>query len=175
MPFSMGEIRMKTFGILLLSVIPLLLSLRAGEEIRLASRQRSAFLKLLTQMRFQIENFSRDQKEIFNDFDSPVLRKTPFYEELQNRLETEASGAFGYAWKRYGEQFSFDPESRELLDRLAEHFGFLEKEAQLFELGCVINHLEKNESGRKAECENKIKILRISGLTAGLGIFILLI
>ncbi len=166
---------MKLFGILLLSLIPLLLSLRGGEEIRLEAKRRSAFLALLLQMRFQIENFSRDQKEIFQIFDSQVLRKTPFYEELLKRLETTASGAFGFAWEKHGEAFAFDLESRELLDRFAEHFGLLEKMAQLSELDCVISHLEKNESKRKAECENKVKILRISGLVAGLGIFILLI
>ena len=166
---------MKIFGILLLSLIPLILSLRGGEEIRLAAKRRSAFLALLLQMKFQIENFSRDQKEIFLNFDSQVLRKTPFYVELQSRLATAANGAFGFAWKKHGEAFSFDSESRDLLDRFAEHFGFLEKQAQLSELDRVISHLEKNESLRKAECENKVKILRISGVTAGLGIFILLI
>ncbi len=166
---------MKTFGILLLSAIPILLSLRAGEELRRALRLRSEFLKLLSHVRFQIENFSTDQKEIFLKFDSPVLRKTPFYECLQNRLETMASGAFGFAWSEYGEDFSFDPKSRELLDRFARLFGFLEKQTQLSELSRVIGHLEKDETTRKAECENKIKILRITGLTAGLGIFILLI
>lgn len=175
MPFSMGDVGMKTIGILLLSAIPFLLSFRAGEELRQRMRWRSAFLKLLTHMQFQIQNFSRDQKEIFDGFDSPVLRKTPFFEELQDRLSTRVSGAFGYAWKKHGPAFDFDGESRELLDRFAEHFGFLEKQAQLSELDGVIRHLEKKDAADGTECLNKIKILRITGMTAGLGIFILLI
>ena len=166
---------MRILGILLISAIPLVLTFRAGEEIKKRMRWRSAFLKLLSHIHFQIENFSRDQKEIFTSFDSPVLQSTPFYAELQKRLEQTASGAFGYAWKLYGEKFSFDAESRELIDPLAEHFGFLEKKAQLSQLSCTIDHLKTNETKDVAECENKTKILRISGLTAALGIFILLI
>lgn len=166
---------MKILGLVFLSAIPVFLSLRAGEETRNMMRQRSAFLKLLLWMHFQIENFSRDQKEIFFSFDSPVLRKTSFYGTLQNRLEANPLGAFGFAWKNCGESFSFEPKSKELIDKLAEHFGLLEKTAQLSELNTVIKQLEKNEEKDIAECENKIKILRISGLTAGLGIFILLI
>jgi stage III sporulation protein AB len=166
---------MKLLGIAFLSLIPLLLSFRAGEELRGTARRREAFLKLLLRMHFQIENFSRDQKEIFDGFDSAILRKTPFYEDLLRELKRAPSGAFACAWKRHGELFAFDTESRELLDVFADHFGFLEKRAQLSELGSVIRHLEKKEAIRKAEWENKAKILRISGITAGLGIFILLI
>ena len=171
----MGEAAMKLIGITFFSLIPLLLSYRVGEELRRTVSRREAFLKLLLRLQFQIENFSRDQKEIFQGFDSGILRKTPFYEDLLSELNRTPSGAFACAWKRHGALFAFDSESMELLDTFASHFGFLEKRAQLSELDSVIRHLEKKEAIRKAEWENKVKILRISGITAGLGIFILLI
>lgn len=166
---------MKAAGALILAVIPVVLFYRWGEELRLKEKQRKAFFKLLVHIRFQIENFSRDQKEIFKRFSDPVLERTDFFNALKQELERRACGAFGEVWRKHGADFGFDASTAELLDPLAEHFGLQEKNAQLAELGRAIELLEKTEKARNAECENKIKILRISGLTAGLGILILLI
>ncbi len=166
---------MKLFGVALLSLIPVILSFRVGEELRIKEKRKRAFLKLLCHIHFQIENFLKDQREIFGGFDDPILTKTDFYQELQRQLEEKPCGALGYAWQLYGEDFSFDAQSRQILDELAKHFGFLEKKAQLAQLSRGIDFLEKQEASRKTEWENKIKILRISGVTAGLGILILFI
>ena len=81
---------MKAAGALILSVIPVVLFYRWGEELRLKEKQRKAFFKLLVHIRFQIENFSRDQKEIFKRFSDPVLERTDFFTALEKELENIA-------------------------------------------------------------------------------------
>lgn len=166
---------MRLFGILLLSVVPIIFSIRAGEEVRKTEKKKEAMTNLLCTLHFQIENFLKDQREIFANYEDPLLKNTSFYKELEQRLEKNPCGAFQYAWKLHGKEFAFDAQTNELLSEIANHFGFLEKKAQLEQLAHGIAQLEKTEPTRKAECENKIKILRMSGITAGLGLFILLI
>ncbi len=166
---------MKTFGILLIAITPIIFTYRLGEDLRLKETRRAAFLALLSHIYFEIENFLRDQKEIFDRFENPILKKTRFFQILRERLASAPCGAFGTAWESCYSDFSFDMQCQEVLDHLAKHFGLLEKSAQLLELKRAIDLLEKKQSVSRAEMENKVKILRISGLTAGLGIFILLI
>lgn len=166
---------MKTFGILILAIIPFLLSLRMGETIRLKQKRQKAFRELLSHIHFQIDNFNREQGEIFTRFDNAVLKETEFFLELERRVKSAPLGAFGAAWEAYGSEFSFDPAVHEVLSRLATYFGMQERIAQLEELERCIKLLEKNSENSKAECENRIKILRMTGLTAGLGILILLL
>lgn len=166
---------MKTFGILMIALIPFFLSIRMGEAIRLKEKRQRAFLELLSHVHFQIENFNRDQGEIFARFENAVLRETEFFCELNRRVKAAPLGAFGAVWEAYGSEFSFDPPINEVLSRLAKHFGMLERIAQLEELEHSIEILEKNSEKGKTECENQIKILRTTGLTAGLGILILLL
>ncbi|MBE6713246.1 MAG: hypothetical protein E7580_06980 [Ruminococcaceae bacterium] len=166
---------MKLAGILFLSLIPILFSFRLGEELRRKQKLRKAFLEFLSHFHFQIENFLRDQAEIVSCFDHSLFCKTPFFAELEKQIRENPCGAFARTWKRHGEDFGFDAETFQLLSQLAEHFGFQEKNAQLAELSRAVEVLEKRENDGEKECENKIKILRISGLTAGLGILILLI
>lgn len=166
---------MKTFGILMIALIPLFLSIRMGEAIRLKEKRQRAFLKFLSHVHFQIENFNRDQGEIFARFENGVLKETEFFSELERRVKTAPLGAFGAAWEAYGSEFSFEAPIHEVLSRLAKHFGLLERIAQLEELEHSIKLLETNLEKGKKECENQIKILRTTGLTAGLGILILLL
>lgn len=166
---------MKLVGILFLSALPLVLTFRMGEDIRLREKRKKAFLDLLCHVQFQIENFNRIQKEIFNGFENNVLRNTEFYHALEEQIEKNPCGAFGAVWEKHASFFGFDPQTSEILDRLAKHFGLQEKNAQLEELERAIELLEKKAEHSKTECENRIKILRMTGLTAGLGILIILL
>ncbi|MBQ3076017.1 MAG: stage III sporulation protein AB [Clostridia bacterium] len=166
---------MRMTGILLLALVPTILSFRLGEEIRRKEKLRNAFCDFLCHIHFQINNFLRDQEEIYSRFDNAFFRETDFFLELENRLSENSCGAFGFAWERHSEDFSFDRETGEILDRLAKNFGLLEKETQLAQLSEAISLLKQKKAEHQSECNNKIKILRISGLTAGLGILILLI
>jgi len=166
---------MKVFGLLLLALIPALLTFRLSEEVRMKEKRRQGFLALLIHMHFQIENFLADQKEIFQDFSHPILTKSDFYKTLSEEVDRSPCGAFARAWETHRDDFSFPGNANDLLEHLAEHFGFLEKNSQLAELSRAIAILEDIGEKSKTESENKIKILRVSGLTAGLGILILLI
>lgn len=166
---------MKLAGIFFLSVLPLILTFRMGEDIRLREKRRKAFLELLCHVHFQIENFNQIQKEIFNCFENDILRNTEFYRELEEQIAKNPCGAFGAVWENHASSFGFDSQVNEILDRLAKHFGLQEKNAQLEELERAIGLLEKKSEHSKTECENRIKILRMTGLTAGLGILIILL
>ena len=166
---------MKLAGIFFLSVLPFILTFRMGENVRTGEKRRKAFLDLLSHIHFQIENFNRNQKEIFSRFENDILRSTEFYHALEEEIERKPCGAFGAVWDKYGAEFDFDPQTSEILDRFAKHFGLQEKNAKLAELERAIKLLEKKSEHSKTECENRIKILRMTGLTAGLGILIILL
>ena len=166
---------MKALGIGLLSLLPVIFTFRICEEMRLKEKNKWALLSLLQHMHFQIENFLTDQSLIFMQFENQILEKSEFWHDLLQELSDNPCGAFGRAWKNHGEEFPFPVQIREILDHLASNFGFLEKNAQLAELERAIKELEEEAPHSKTECENKIKILRMSGITAGIGILILFI
>ena len=117
-----------------------------GDELRRKDKERKSFCSLLSYMHFQIENFLSSQEEIFSRFEDTILQNTAFFTLLQERLRENPGGAFGFAWKEHGADFSFDSESREILDRLADHFGLVEKSAQLNELSRAITFLEEKKN-----------------------------
>ena len=166
---------MKLVGIFILSLIPVILSFRWSGELRQKQKLRKAFGEFLAHVHFQIENFLREQKEILSHYENPVLEKSAFYQEYRCRLSKTPCDAFDYAWKKHGKDFGFDGECEEILGALAQHFGLQEKGAQLAELKHALSLLEPAEAKDKKECENKVKILHVSGITAGLGIMILLL
>ncbi|MBR7164655.1 MAG: hypothetical protein IKD18_00105 [Clostridia bacterium] len=90
--------------------------------------------------------------------------------DLGNKIDYEVIS-------EYFEKFNelINKETKELLDSLAEHFGVCERQFQLRELERAIRLLEENGLKSRGECQNKIKILHITGLTAGLALLILLI
>lgn len=166
---------MKTIGIILLMSLPVILSFRRAEEIKQKEKMRKAFCQMLTRVHFQIENFSTPQGEIFRGIQIPVLEKTDFFQTLLRLLDSSPCGALAAAWREYGSDFDYDSQTKELLDSLAEHFGVCERQFQLRELERAIRLLEENGLKSRGECQNKIKILHITGLTAGLALLILLI
>lgn len=166
---------MKTAGVFVLSLIPLILSFKMGTELRQKMNRQKAFFEFLSYVYFQIENFNRNQKEIIKGFDHKVFRETNFFITLQEQIDENTCSAFRSAWETFGEEFGFDSATEELLTRLANHFGLQERVSQLQELDGAVKLLEKKLEQSQSDFENKIKILRMSGITAGLGILILLL
>ena len=71
--------------------------------------------------------------------------------------------------KYYGET------QRDYIYLVCERFGMLSKEAQLQDLNKLILLLSKEEATAKKITDGKIRIARTVGMTAGLGLIILLI
>ncbi len=166
---------MKTAGLLLLSIVPILFSYFLGEEIRQKQNLRKNTVLFFQHILFQIENFNRDQKEIFFSFDNKVLEKAGFLPSLREEVESAPCGALGRIIKKHLPSFGFSPQMADLVQSTGDHFGTQGKESQINELYHTIDQLKKENEKEKTETENKIRISRMVGITVGIGIFILML
>ena len=166
---------MRLLGIFLISAVPVLFCFWKGEEIRRKQKMRNGFLLFLEHTLFQIENFDRDQREIFLRFENADLEKAGFLPAIRSEVERDPCGAVGRIMDSFLSSFSFSSKGEEALAAFSAHFGMQAKATQLNELRRVIEILRKNGEKEKIETENKIKIVRMIGVTAGLGILILMI
>ena len=166
---------MKMIGVALLSLVPILFGFFRANEIEQNQKRKTAFLKFLEEIHFQIKNFSKNQILLYENFENKVLEKDGFLEDL--RLETKKApwGAFERAVLEYLSILSCSNRARETLSDFAKRFGMQSKEAQLKDLEKMILIWEEEEKNEKMRVEGRAKVSRMTGLTAGLGIFILLI
>lgn len=166
---------MRLFGIGLVAAVPLLFFHWQAMEIRKALRWRKGLLLLIRAMEFQIQHFDREQTEIFSAFGDKALEDLGFLPAL--RLETKRApcGAFGRVMADFLPKFSYSAETGEVLLALGEHFGLQAKQDQLRELSEVADLLDGEREQELSDVQNRIKILEMVGLSASLGIWILLI
>lgn len=166
---------MKLLGILCIGAVPLLFCFRQGEELRKKQKARDAFLLFLEYTLFQIENFDRDQREIFFGFENADLEKSLFLPSLRREVEKNPCGAMERVLPSHFTVFSFSPEAEEILRVFSAHFGMQAKMTQIIELKRAIQILRESGEKERKETEKKIKITRMIGVTACLGILILMI
>ena len=171
----MGEDLLKTFGLLFLSAVPVLFSFFLGEEIRQKQNMRKNLLLLFQHILFQIENFNRDQKDIFSSFENKDFEKSGFLSDLCNEVSLLPCGAFHRTVEKHLSSFGFSAPMQDLILTAAINFGTQGKESQIKELRNLVEILEKEYEKEKTETENKIRITRMVGLTIGIGIFILML
>lgn len=166
---------MKFFALLLLSLIPCLIGFWKGEETREKMKMRKAFLSFLEEILFQIRHFNRDQKEIFFSFENIVLEKSGFLTDLRNETDENPMGSLHRTVQFHLPSFSFSKRAQESILLFTRHFGIQSRERQLEELHDTFDILQKELDQEKTQTENKIKIMRISGIATGLGFLILVI
>ncbi len=166
---------MKTLGLLFLSAVPVLFSFFLGEEMRQKQNMRKSFALFIQHILFEIENFNRDQREIFQSFENKALEKSGFLISLREEVERSPCGALFRAVEQHLPSFGFSLPMEEVIKSCAEHFGTQGKESQIRELFDLSEALGKDFEKEKTETENKIRITRMVGLTVGIGIFILML
>ncbi len=166
---------MKLLGTTFLSIVPLLFFYFQGEDVKKRALLRASLLDLILHMEFQIRHFSREQEQIFSDFEGKPLEQIGFLPDLREESKREPCGAFDRTLRSYLPSFSFDPTCEKTLLALSEHFGMQGKESQLAEISQTHRILSETAEKEKVNVENRIKILRMIGLTAGIGIWILMI
>ena len=166
---------MKYFALILLSLIPILIGIWKSEDLKQKMKLREGFLAFLEEIRFQIQMFNRDQKEIYSGFENLLLTKCGFLPDLIKETNENPLGSLSRTVEFHLADFSFSKRSEDCILSLSKHFGTQSRERQLEELDESIHFLREEMAREKDRVLNKIKTIRISGFAAGLGIFILLI
>lgn len=166
---------MKFFALCLFALIPFLFSLWKVEELKEKMKLQEALLIFLEEICFQIKHFNRDQKEIFCLFQNKVLEKSAFLNELRKETEEKPLFAVKRTLEKHLPSFSFSEKCQDALLKFAENFGVQSKQRQLEELEETIEILSAEQTKEKPKTENKMKMIRTTGITAALGILILLI
>ena len=166
---------MKFIGITCLSLIPIFFSLSLCEDMRRKQNLRKNLLLFFQHVLFEIENFNREQKVIFEKFENPILKKSGFTDDLIKEVNTAPCGAFGRVMQRHLPSFGFSGQIISVLSAVGEHFGTQAKNRQTEELKEAIFLLKEESEKDRMETENKIRITRMVGITAGIGILILML
>ena len=166
---------MKFCGLVFLALIPTLYGFWKGEELRRELNLSKALLIFIEHILFQIENFSRDQMEIYNLFENRFLEKSGFLPHLRNETKSAPLLALNRTIDEHINDFYLTPKARECLLSFTAHFGTQSKEKQLGEGEKTVKILEKEFSTSEKTVLDKIKLGRVTGAAAGLGILILLL
>jgi len=166
---------MRALGLFLLALIPALTGFFRGERLRREERTLEAVLSFLRHIRFQIEVFSREQEKIFTSFENPLLEKSGFLPRLRELTEKDPCGALKYALAESLSEWKMGiNEEKGLLD-FAESFGSISRERQLEECDRAISLISEAVGARKKDLPAQIKLARMIGAAAGLGMLILLL
>ncbi len=166
---------MRITGLLLLSATPILFFFFLSEEIRKKAKKRKRFTLFLEHILFEIENFNRDQREIFEKYEDPLLEKELFLSDLREEVKKAPCGALGKTIENHLSSFGFSGQINEGILLFGKHFGMQAKNTQLKEISDLIQLLKKDNEKEKTETENKVRTTRMIGVTAGIGILILML
>lgn len=166
---------MKFFGLLLISLIPALFGFGKGEELRKKRKLSLSFLSFLEDVSFQIRHFNRDQKEIYSSFQNQALTQSGFLPDLLEETAENPLGALDRTVRNHLSDFLFSQKARDGILLFSGHFGTQSKERQLDDMKTLILILEKELNAQEKTVADKIKMMRVTGVCAGLGILILLL
>ena len=166
---------MKVLGLILLALIPTSIGFYRGEELRKILKIQRGFLQLFREIEEQISLFTREQQEIFTKFQNKSLEDIGFLSHLREEVKKEPCGAIHRSIRAFNLEKYYGETQREYIYLVCERFGMLSREAQLQDLNKLILLLSKEEDTAKEITDGKIRIARTVGMTAGLGLIILLI
>lgn len=166
---------MKTFGILSLSLIPVVLSYGARWRIIKEGKCKEAWIRFLEHLYFQIHHFSKGQEEIFLTLEQEDLEKCGFLLFLREEVRKDPVGALERALPPLEEAAGFGENEKEILHQFAKNFGMQSKSAQLEDIERSISFFKKREEEDREKRKNNAAVIRAVGLSLGIGLFILLI
>ncbi len=166
---------MKMIGLILLALVPTVIGFYRGEELRKILKIQMGFLQFFREIEQQISLFSREQQEIFANFQNKSLEDIGFLSHLREEVRKEPCGAIHRVIHAFPLEKYFGETQRDYIYLVCERFGMLSREAQLQDLSKLILLLSKEEDTAKEITDGKIRIARTVGMTAGLGLIILLI
>jgi len=165
---------MKTAGLICFASALTLMGYFHGEKIRKTMICMEELFRLIQHIRFEIEVFSREQGEIFRKFQSDFLERCGFLEQLIRETENNPTGSLFRSLDSFLSRFPILPRWKEELLHWAESFGMRSRTKELEETERLELFLEKSLQTEREEMKNRIRLSGILGLTAGIGILILL-
>ena len=165
---------MKTAGLFFLAASFALGGYFHGEEIRKAKLCMEELFRLIQHVRFEIEVFSRDQGGIYQKFSSPFFTRCGFLPLLIRETDLNPTGALYRCLRDFLPQFRLPNRWSEEILNWSESFGMRSRQKELEETGQLVIFLEKSLKEERENMKNRIRLSRTLGLTAGIGIFILL-
>lgn len=166
---------MRFFGLALIAAVPVLYGFFQGEKIRRNSKTIGELILFFRHLQFEIQVFARDQKEIYDSFQSDHLVKIGFLPQLMEEVGKDPCGAL-YRTVRSGKENGQMPE--EIIGEVEAYsrdFGMRSRETELEQCGKLILWLERKELGNRDFAKNKIRLCRALGTTVGMGILIILL
>ena len=166
---------MKSIGIALISLIPILIGFFQAGELQKNEKRKWALIEFLEEMQFQIQNFNRSQSEFYVNFENKILESDGFLLHLRREVKKEPWGALERVMHDFLERTSFQARSKTALEGLTKRFGMQAKSAQIEDLTQTIFCLKEEAKNDSVANQNRAKICKITGFTIGIGIFILLI
>ena len=166
---------MKLFGLVFISLVPALMGFWKGENIKQKRNQALAFLLFLKEVDFQIRHFNREQKEIYASFQNPALTKSGFLPQLLEETNENPVGALDRTVRSHLPDFLLSQKMEDAILLFSRNFGTQSKERQLMETQNTIEILQKELQGEEKKVKDKIKMMRVTGICAGLWILILLL
>ena len=166
---------MKNIGLLLLALVPTVFGFFKGEELGRTARIKKALIAFFQTAQTQIKLYRREQKSLFLNYEDKLLEKIGFLPLLREEVEKNPCLALNRALDASCNRLSLSAAESNALTEFSNNFGMQSQASQLADFDKLLSVLnEENEKFRK-DLQGRIKLNRTIGITAGLGIYILLI
>jgi len=166
---------LKLLGLIFLVAASSLAGYFRGEEKRKAYLFLREMLRFFRHVHFEIETFMRTQEEIYQRFSSAFLERCGFLPLLREEVKKDPAGALDRCLKEITPTVSLSPLFTEPIYAYSENFGYRSRETELGECAKLILWLEMTEREEKIKTEQAVRLCRTVGITAGIGILIILL
>lgn len=166
---------MKNIGLFFLALVPIALGFFKAEELRRAEKTKKALIDFFQTSRTQIDLYRREQNILFFDYKNPLLEKLGFLPLLREEVEKKPCLALKRALDASMNHFFLNEAEISALTEFSENFGMQSHTSQLTDFDKLIFVLNEEYEKFRKDLYGKIKLNRTIGITAGLGIYILLI
>jgi len=166
---------MKNIGLILLAVVPMIFGFFKGEELRRTAKIKQALLVFFQTARTQIALYRREQKMLFCEYEDPLLEKIGFLPLLREEVEKDPCLALNRAVESSMDCFSLSSAETKAIKEFSENFGMQSHQSQITDFDKLLPLLKEENEKYEKDLQGKIKLNRTIGITAGLGIYIMLI
>ncbi|MBR4287915.1 MAG: hypothetical protein IKT50_00595 [Clostridia bacterium] len=166
---------MKSIGLIFLSLVPMAIGFFKGEELGRAGKIKKALIDFFQTARTQVALYRREQKDIFFDYEDKNLEKAGFLPLLREEIQKDPCLALKRAMDSSLNTLNLSAIESKALTEFSENFGMQSHASQLTDFDKVLSVLNEEYERFEKDLQGKIKLNRTIGITAGLGIYILLI
>ncbi len=166
---------MKNMGLLLLALVPTVFGFFKGEELGRTGKIKKALIAFFQTARTQIRLYRREQKALFSDYEDTLLEKIGFLPLLREEVKKDPCLALSRAVDASTKSLMLSAAESKALSEFSKNFGMQSQASQLEDFDKLLSVLNEENEKFQEDLQSRIKLNRTIGITAGLGIYILLI